>query len=158
MSVSPPPSWVHRDKMSGFHCAPYIGLPDPEKKNTTNFKSSECKPTLAERRGQMWLRKLSLSTQILGKAFRPILLSDDSDVEEITKEEYLRCKPLPALPGSSSEDRDPYFEYLFADAEVTKKLYDDLNSPIELESDFPGEQVVFFSAKNCSLLTWLAQN
>jgi hypothetical protein len=158
MSDSPPPSWVHRDKMSGLHCAPYIGQPDPEKKTTTNFKSSECKPTLAERRGQMWLRKLSLSTQILGKTFRPIFLSDGSDIEEITKEEYLRCKPLPALPGLSFEDRDPYFEYLFADAEVTKKLDDDLNSPIELESDFPSEQVVFLSVRSCILLTWLAQD
>jgi hypothetical protein len=149
MPDSPPTSWVHRDKMSGLHCAPDIGQPDPKKKTTSNFTPPERNPTLAERRGRIWLRKLSLSTQILGKAFRPILLSDDSDIEEITKEEYLRCKPLPALPSPSSDDQDFYFEYLFADTEVTKRLYDDLNSPVELAREYPGKDFSSLSVKNC---------
>jgi hypothetical protein len=147
MPDSPPPSWVHRDKMSGLRCTLDIDQPDPKKKTTSNFNPPERKATLAE--GRVWLRKLSLSTQILGKAFKPILLSDDSDIEEITKEEYLRCKPLPALPSPSSDDQDFYFEYLFADAGVTKRLYDDLNSPVELAREYPGEDFPSLSVKNC---------
>ncbi|KAJ9613011.1 hypothetical protein H2200_002952 [Cladophialophora chaetospira] len=123
--------------MAGYAAA-YVGLPEPQKKQTPVevMEQIENQPTLAERRGKAWFKKLSLSIKSNHKRNRSsdIPASPQSSVIIITKEEYLN-KPLPPLP---SPEQAPYFEYMFADAGIKKKKSNEsMKSSVETDNNSP---------------------
>jgi len=120
------------------YAAPYIGLPDPEKRKTPIeiMEQPETPPTVAERRGKAWYKKLSLSIKSNRKSNRSSNISGNPQTPVISKEEYLN-KPLPPLP---SPQQPPYFEYMFADAGVKKKKpKESMKSSAETDSDSQGK-------------------
>ncbi|OCT44757.1 hypothetical protein CLCR_05575 [Cladophialophora carrionii] len=117
--------------MSGYS-APYIGLPDPEKKRVGDMESQATQLSIAERRGKSWYKKLSLSIRGNGKSTRSSTIPENPTSPAKFKEDYLN-KPLPALP---SPEQPPYFEYMFAVAGMRKKKStESLKSSVETDSN-----------------------
>ncbi|EXJ55527.1 hypothetical protein A1O7_08455 [Cladophialophora yegresii CBS 114405] len=117
--------------MSGYS-APYIGLPDPEKKRVGDMEPQATQSSIAERRGKSWYKKLSLSIRGNGKSNRSSTIPEKPTSPAKIREEYLN-KPLPALPGPELQ---PYFEYMFADAGMKKKKSTEtLRSSAETDSN-----------------------
>jgi hypothetical protein len=107
--------------MSDYKSSPYIGLGDPVKNvpviPETAIPPTVNEPTLAERRGNPWYKKLSLSIRGNSKSTHYSMTTDDLESPVTSLEEHLN-KPLPALP---SPQHPPSFEYMFSDAGVRKK-------------------------------------
>ena len=138
--------------------APYIGVPDPEKKPqpvarppVEIVEQPEIKPTLVERRGKTWYKKLSLSVKSNVKSTCSSIIPESPEIQVITMEEYLN-KPLP-LPPRPSPQLPPYFEYMFSDAGFDKKKSNEaMKSSAEIDSNAQGKsspQSPLFFADKC---------
>ncbi|OQU94437.1 hypothetical protein CLAIMM_00794 isoform 1 [Cladophialophora immunda] len=92
--------------------APYVGLPDPEKRTVESMEPPMTQITSPERRNKSWYKKLSLSSRSIGRSDRSSRTSTGLlESQARSEQEYLLLnKPLPPLP------QPPYFEYMFADA------------------------------------------
>ncbi|EXJ75016.1 uncharacterized protein A1O5_01712 [Cladophialophora psammophila CBS 110553] len=114
--------------MPGFS-APYMGLPDPEKRPVESMETSVSQPATPERRSRSWYKKLGFRASGTDVSGRYSLTSMDLKSEARSKEAYLN-KPLPALP------QPPYFEYLFADAGLkAMKSKESMKSSFEANSN-----------------------
>jgi hypothetical protein len=122
--------------MAGYS-APYIGLPDPEKRCVERKETPSTELSIAERRGKSWYKKLSLSIRGNGKSNRSSIIPESPTSPAKFKEGYLN-KPLPPLP---SPEQPPYFEYMFADAGIKKKnkSTESLKSSVETDSNSQGK-------------------
>ncbi|KAH0842923.1 hypothetical protein AYO21_03359 [Fonsecaea monophora] len=101
--------------------APYIGLPDPEKRRVEDMEPPlNSEVTSPERRNKSWYKKLSFNSRSFGRSGRSSLASTGrSESQARSEDEYFLNKPLPPLP------QPPYFEYMFADAGLKVRMSDE---------------------------------
>jgi hypothetical protein len=124
--------------MSGYE-APYIGLPDPEKKAFPMIDVLGAQQPVEERSDLAWYKKLSMSIKGHGKSNRSSMASTSAKSPAQVQQDYLNNKPLPPLPGPLNE-QPPYFEYLFVDAGIKDETSDEENkSTCETDSDTQGK-------------------
>ncbi|KIY01320.1 uncharacterized protein Z520_02872 [Fonsecaea multimorphosa CBS 102226] len=117
--------------------APYVGLPDPEKRTVETMETPLNQITSPERRNKSWYKKLSFSSRSIGKSGRSSRTSTGlAEAQARSEEEYLLNKPLPPLP------QPPYFEYMFADAGLKAMMSNEsLKSTLAAHSNAQGNRV-----------------
>ena len=122
--------------MSGYS-APYIGLPDPEKRPAASMETPASQQTISQRGGKSWYRKLSFNTKSNSANRRSSMVPTPIYSSAKNQEEHFN-KPLPPLPSPQEE---PYFEYMFADAGIKNKKSDEsMKSGFGPDIKSPGKQ------------------